>query len=287
MTADARQLDVHRAANRANWDARVPIHVASRTYDVVRYRTDPAHVSGVVAADAPHLGDLTGLRIAHVQCHIGTDTLSLARLGAAEVVGIDFSPASLAAAEELARDAAGGDRVRFEESSVDEIPALELGAFDLVYATVGVLCWHPSVADWTRTVTTLLGPGGRLYLRDGHPALQALDDEARDPALVTRYPYFETPEPLRWDEHVTYTDGDTEVTAPTTYQWNHGLAEIVQSVLDAGLTLTRLAEGRTLDWAFVPWMVDLGDGSGRTRWPDELVELLPLEFTLEAVRPGR
>jgi SAM-dependent methyltransferase len=285
MTSDARELDSHRDANRANWDARVPIHVASRTYDVDRFRADPAHLSGVVAADAPHLGDLSGSRIAHVQCHIGTDTLSLARLGAAEVVGIDFSPASLAAAEELARGAAGGERVRFVESSVDAIPTLDLGVFDLVYATVGVLCWHPSVADWTRTVATLLTPGGRLYLRDGHPALQALDDGVSHPALVTRYPYFETTEPLRWDEPATYTDGDAEVAAPTTYQWNHGLGEIVQSVLDAGLLLTRLAEGRTLDWAFVPWMVDLGDGSGRSRWPDELVELLPLEFTLEAVRP--
>jgi SAM-dependent methyltransferase len=277
-------LDPHLAANRANWDARTPIHVASRTYGVDRYLEVASHLSDVVTADAPHLGDLTGLRVAHVQCHIGTDTLSLARLGATEVVGIDFAPAAVAAARDLAAAAAGGDRVRIVEAPVHAIPELDLGVFDLVYASIGVLIWNPSVADWMRVVGALVAPGGRLYVRDAHPMLLGLAD-VDAPGLVPMYPYFEREEPLRWEEASTYTDGDAPVSAPVTYEWNHGLAEIVQGALDAGLQLTRLHEGRTLDWRFAPWFVSVGDGTDRWRLPDDLVDLLPLEFTLEARRP--
>ncbi len=42
------------------------------------------------------LGDISGKRALHLQCHIGTDTLSLARLRA-EVTGIDISEESLRA----------------------------------------------------------------------------------------------------------------------------------------------------------------------------------------------
>lgn len=282
--APSDELDPHLAANRANWDARTPIHVASEAYGRDRYLDAASHLSDVVTADAPHLGELAGLRVAHVQCHIGTDTLSLARLGAAEVVGIDFSPAAIEAARDLATRAPGGDRLSFVEAAVHRIPELDLGTFDLVYASVGVLIWNPSVAEWMRVVGSLVAPGGRLYVRDGHPMLLGLAD-VDEPGLVPMYPYFERDEPIRWEEASTYTDGETPVASPVTYEWNHGLAEIVQAALDVDLQLTRLHEGRTLDWRFAPWFVPLGDGTDRWRLPDDLVDLLPLEFTLEARRP--
>src|SRR5690242_21935658 len=83
--------------NRASWDERAPAHAASRDYAVDRFATDPGHLSEVVRFDLPLLGDIGGLRGVHLQCHIGTDTVSLARLGA-DMTGLDFSPASLAQA---------------------------------------------------------------------------------------------------------------------------------------------------------------------------------------------
>ncbi len=83
-----------RDANLANWNDRVPLHVEA--YDVERYVEDPGLLSKVVRDDLPvlsrHLphGSLEGLDVCHLQCHIGTDTLSLARAGA-RVVGVDFS----------------------------------------------------------------------------------------------------------------------------------------------------------------------------------------------------
>src|SRR5918997_2142566 len=85
------------AVNRANWDERAPAHAASPDYALHRFRDDPEHLSDVVRFDLPRLGDVRGLRGVHLQCHIGTDTLSLARLGAT-MTGLDFSAPALAEA---------------------------------------------------------------------------------------------------------------------------------------------------------------------------------------------
>jgi 2-polyprenyl-3-methyl-5-hydroxy-6-metoxy-1,4-benzoquinol methylase len=95
---------------RANWDDRVPAHVASADYDVRRFAEDPEFIFGVVRFDLPLLGDVAGLREVHLQCHIGTDTVSLARLGAS-MTGLDFSGPAVRAARELAA-ATGADANR-------------------------------------------------------------------------------------------------------------------------------------------------------------------------------
>ena len=78
----SRPVTDYRDVNRANWDERVPAHVASAFYGVPRFLAEPDYLSDVVQFDRPLLGDIAGLRGVHLQCHIGTDTLSLARLGA-------------------------------------------------------------------------------------------------------------------------------------------------------------------------------------------------------------
>ncbi|MET0955870.1 MAG: class I SAM-dependent methyltransferase, partial [Cryobacterium sp.] len=154
--------------NRANWDDRASVH-AARTglgYGVQRYVDDRALLSEVVRFDLDRLGDITGLRTVHLQCHIGTDTLSLARLGA-RVTGLDFSPVALAEARTLVAET--GDGVDFVESDVySALSVLEPASFDLVYTGIGALCWLPSIDRWAAVVAGLLAPGGRLFLREGH-----------------------------------------------------------------------------------------------------------------------
>ena len=71
----------YRTINRANWDERAPAHAASPDYGLPRFEA-PEFISDVVRFDLPRLGDIAGLRGVHLQCHIGTDTISLVRLGA-------------------------------------------------------------------------------------------------------------------------------------------------------------------------------------------------------------
>ncbi|MGH3709819.1 MAG: class I SAM-dependent methyltransferase [Pseudonocardiaceae bacterium] len=203
-----------------------------------RFIGDPEYLSGVVRFDRPRLGDLTGRRGVHLQCHIGTDTLSLTRLGA-RMTGLDFSSAALAHARRLAERA--GTDIDFHEAEVyDAIDALGAEAFDLVYTGVGALCWLPDVARWGRVVAELLRPGGRLFICEGHPMFWSLDETSD--VLTLRYPYFEHAEPVVSDEPGTYVQ--TEVVFPhgLSHSWNHGLGEIITAVLDAGMRLTQLVE---------------------------------------------
>jgi SAM-dependent methyltransferase len=273
--------DEYRGANYRNWESRVPIHAGSQTYDLDAYRAEPARLSQVVAFDAPRLGVLSGLDVVHLQCHIGTDTLSLARLGAKAVTGLDFSPSALAVARKLAADC--GTEISFVESEVyDAVEALAPARFDLVYTGVGALNWLPDIAAWAKVVARLLRPGGRLFLRDGHPMMWALDDEREDGLLMVIRPYFEGPA-QRWEDDTTYADRDAKVPEPLTYEWNHGLAEIVTAVLAAGLALTALVEHRVCAWQGNPALVRRPEGG----WvlPDR-PERLPLMYTLEARQPG-
>jgi SAM-dependent methyltransferase len=266
--------------NRASWDERAPAHAASRDYAVDQFASDPGHLSEVVRFDLPLLGDIGGRRGVHLQCHIGTDTVSLARLGA-DMTGLDFSPASLAQARRIAR-LAGAD-VRFVEAEVYDAPgALGPEPFDLVYTGIGALCWLPDIARWARVVAGLLRPGGRLFIREGHPVLWALDDPRPDGLLAVEYPYFERDEAMVFDEGGTYVETDAVFSHNRTHEWNHGLGEIVTALMAAGMDLTGLVEHDSVPWDALPGQMER-IGGGEWRLADRPWRL-PHTYTLQAVR---
>jgi len=266
--------------NRANWDEREPAHAASPDYAVERFASDPAHLSEVVRFDLPLLGDVGGLRGVHLQCHIGTDTISLARLGAS-MTGLDFSNASLTQARRIA-GLAGAD-VRFVQAEVyDALTVLEPASFDLVYTGIGALGWLPDIARWAAVVAGLLRPGGRLFIREGHPMLWALEDSRPDGLLVVEYPYFEREEPMVFDEGGTYVETDAVFTHNRTHEWNHGLGEIMTALMTAGMDVTGFAEHDSVPWEALPGQMER-IGGGEWRLADRPWRL-PHTYTLQAVR---
>src|SRR3954449_1818989 len=197
----------YRDVNRASWDERAPAHAASPGYSVQRFIDDPTFISDVVSFDVPRLGDIRGLRGVHLQCHIGTDTISLARLGA-RMTGLDFSAVALGEARRLA-SATGAD-VDFVESDLYAAPdVLERSAYDLVFTGIGALCWLPDIRRWAAVVSALLRPGGRLFIREGHPVLWSLDEKHTD-QLVIDFPYFERAEPMVFDDPGTYVETEVQ-----------------------------------------------------------------------------
>jgi SAM-dependent methyltransferase len=266
--------------NRANWNSRVPHHVAG--YPLDSFRSDPTYLSDVVRFDLPRLGDIAGLDVVHLQCHIGTDTVSLARLGA-RMTGLDFSAPALEQGRRLA--AAAGLDVEFVESDLYGAPeALGTACFDLVYTGIGALCWLPDVRRWAEVVASLLRPGGRLFIREGHPVLWSIADPRPDGLLVLEFPYFEQKEPLVWDGGGTYVETDVEFTNNTTHEWNHGLGEIVGAVLAAGLELFALEEHDTVPWNALPGQMH-DTGRGEFQLTDR-PERLPHTYTLQARKPA-
>ena len=192
--------------NRANWDDRAALHEAAG-YGIEELVEDPARITPEVAQERERLGDLAGLDVAHLQCHLGTDTVSLSRLGARRVVGVDLSPGSLRRARTIAERA--GAAIEFVEANVYDAREAVEGSFDLVYTSLGVLCWLPDVTAWARVIASLLRPGGRFMIRDDHPMFMTVGEDVSE-ALRIEQPYFQRRDPMTWDEPGSYVEAPAD-----------------------------------------------------------------------------
>ena len=273
------QLD-YLEVNRLSWDERAPAHAASPDYRVAHLVADPGALSDVVTFDLPRLGRLDGLDVVHLQCHIRTDTVSLARLGARSVTGLDLSPASLAEARRIASEC--GQEIRFVESEVYAAAAALGDTYDLVYTGVGALNWLPSVDRWAEAVAAVLRPGGRLFIREGHPMLYTLPDrdEYVGDDLRVEMPYFEVSEAFVSDDDGTYAATDQTFTHTLAVEWNHGIGDILGAVLRHGLRITAFEEHTSIPWIALPGAME-PVGGGEYALTDR-PERLPLSFTLQA-----
>ncbi|MBS1908081.1 MAG: class I SAM-dependent methyltransferase [Actinobacteria bacterium] len=266
-----------RDANRQNWDERAALHVEAYGLDAF---DDPAHLSDVARTDAAALAPflahgLDGLDVCHLQCHIGTDTLSLARLGA-RVTGVDFSRPALDAVAALA--ARLGLSATWVQTDVLDARAAVSGDFDLVYTSIGTITWLHDLDRWAAQIAGLLRPGGLFYIRDGHPVLSSLDETRDEPVL--RYPYFGDGSAQAWDEAGTYV-GDGTVAHTRTYEWPHPISEVMNALIATGLRILRMEEGRTLPWRFSPRMLEVDGGFA---WPEAERDLVPCTFTIIAAK---
>ena len=275
MTAD----EDWRAINRANWDERVAVHLKAPGYDLSTLRAGHGKLNVIEEAE---LGDVRGLRVLHLQCHFGADTLCLAQRGAT-VVGLDFSPAAIDAANALAVELGLTNRSRFVCADLYDAPSAipEPASFDLVYVTWGATCWLPDIRRWAEIVAGFLKPGGRLYYADGHPAALVLDDLVPQPDGMPGFfaPYFER-RPLTFDDPSDYADPAARLVNATNVSWLHPLSDIVCGLIDAGLSLDWLHEHANVPWRMFRILEQRDDGDWH--WPDR--PWLPLAVSLQASR---
>jgi SAM-dependent methyltransferase len=273
--------DEWRSANRANWDERVAVHLGAPAYEIESLRAGQGRLSPIEEAE---LGVVDGLRVLHLQCHFGRDSLILAGRGA-DVTGLDFSSPAIAAGSRLAAELGLAERCRFVEADLYDAPAAiaEPAAFDLVFVTWGALYWLPDIRRWAEIVAHFLKPGGALYLAEGHPAALVFDDEApgQDGRPGWFLPYF-SQGALVFDDPRDYADETARLTQARTYEWLHTLGAIVTALVDAGLNLQWLHEHDHVAWRMYQSLAKGHDGM--YRWPDK--PWLPLAFSLRAQRPG-
>ena len=264
------------AQNRLNWDDRAEIHLRD---EAGGYRIEAFLAGEDNLHDIEHdeIGDVAGLSIAHLQCHIGVDTLCLARRGAS-CVGLDSSPKAIAAAR-LLQQKTGLD-ARFVEGNVNDARQLIEGDFDMVYVTWGAIGWLPDIRRWAEVAASLLKPGGKLYLLEGHPSLMQIDETAGH--LRVGFDWRNDPDkPLTMSEETSYTGDTAKIAHPVTHEWLHPLSAVVNAMIDAGLTIERLNEHERLAWQFAPWMVPV---EGRRRmWvmPDGMPKM-PVAYSIQA-----
>jgi SAM-dependent methyltransferase len=223
-----------RTLNRARWDELAAIHGQDDVYDA------EALIAGgdtLGEEESAALGEVSGRDVLHIQCHIGHDTISLARRGA-NVTGVDFSAVALERARELARRC--GVAAAFVEGDSTDLPASLHDRFELAFASLGVLTWIEDLDAWMLSARSALREGGRLAVFDTHPLLDMI--ETVEP-LRLDLPYVGDG-PHAFDTPGSYAAPDARLAQPVAVNYAHSLGEIVSAAAGAGLRVERLVEHR-------------------------------------------
>jgi SAM-dependent methyltransferase len=251
-----------KAANRAHWDDKVPLHLGPRGYNLVGLRAGHGRFNAIEEAE---LWPVDGSRILHLQCHFGSDSLKLAQRGAT-VVGLDFSAAAINAARKLADELGLAGPARFVQADLYDAPAAipQAAAFDMVFVTWGAIVWLPDIYRWAEIVCHFLKPGGSLYLAEAHPVAMVFDDAAPLPDGRPGFfaPYFSRQAVVMQEAH-DYID--ETVANATTYTWVHPLGDIISGLLRVGMTLDWLHEHDGVTWHMFDALVRSADGLWRAR----------------------
>jgi ubiquinone/menaquinone biosynthesis C-methylase UbiE len=216
--------------NKELWNNKVPHHLASDFYDM------PAFLGGQTSLkhiELALLGDITGKRVLHLQCHFGQDSISLARMGA-QVTAVDFSEKAIEVANDLNQQT--GQDVRFICADIYSLPDVLDEQFDIVFTSYGTIGWLPDMDKWAQVVTHFMKPGGTFIFVEFHPVVWMLDDAMQ----AITYRYFKD-EPIIEVTEGTYADPNAQL-KDESISWNHGLAEVVSALLKQGLSMEQFEE---------------------------------------------
>ncbi len=216
--------------NKDAWNEKVAVHIASDFYDVAGFMKGNTSLKEIELA---LLGDVKDLKILHMQCHFGQDTISLARMGA-EVTGVDFSEAAIKAANEL--NTKCGTNAKFICADIYSLPEHLNQSFDLIFTSYGTIGWLPNIDEWAKVVAHFLKPGGKFVFVEFHPVIWMYDNDFKD---VT-YNYFKS-DPIIETENGTYANTEADIST-TTISWNHSISSVVNNLIAQKLVINTLNE---------------------------------------------
>lgn len=257
--------------NKDTWNKKVAIHAKSDFYDVEGFLKGKSSLNSY---ELEELGDVNGKSLLHLQCHFGQDTLSWSRLGA-KCTGIDLSDEGINEAKRL-NDQLGLDAT-FIESNLYEVPKKVKGEFDVVFTSYGVVGWLPDLKTWGEIIASKLKKRGVFYMIEFHPIVWMFDFLQTPPKLT--YPYLKG-EAIYEEYKGTYTNGDADIISKE-YGWNHGLGEVVTSLVNAGLEVEFLHEFEKSPYNSFPEMDETEDGMFVLK---EEQRMIPLLYSIRATK---
>ncbi len=235
------------------------------------------------------LGDLAGRRVVHLQCNSGQDSLCVSRLGAAEVVGVDFSDEAIGFARRLSEDS--GIPARFELGEVVRWMSTTEERFDVAFASYGVTVWIKDLDAWARGVARILRPGGRFVYVEFHPLAWSLG-AALD--LCDGDDYFQSApfiEPVgdyvadSGDGLSAQGSGPAGTNDIPAVCWQHSQGELLTALAGAGLRIEVLHEyPHSNGCRLQPGLVESGADDRRWRLPEGKARV-PLMFGLVVTKP--
>lgn len=214
--------------NKNSWNNRTAVHLESEFYDVKSFLEGKSSLNSI---ELDLLGNIEGKSVLHLQCHFGQDTISLSRLGA-KAVGVDLSDKAIEAAKDLAeKDNADA---RFICSDIYELPNHLDEKFDIVFTSYGTIGWLPDLDRWAKIVSHFLNPGGKFIIVEFHPLVWMFDDDFQQ----IEYTYLKSDAIETTEE--TYTENADQ--KDEFISWNHGLGEVINSLISNGLEINSVDE---------------------------------------------
>lgn len=222
--------------NRKSWNNRTETHVKSAFYDVAGFMKGRSSLNKI---ELDLLGDVSGKKILHLQCHFGQDSISLGRLGA-EVVGVDLSDKAIENAKTLALKEKV--KVSFICCDVYELPKYLTETFDIVFTSYGTISWLPDLDKWAGIINRFLKPDGEFVFAEFHPVVWMFDNDFEK----IGYNYFNDGAIVEL-ETGTYADRSASITQEYVC-WNHSLDEVLGSLIKNGMEIISFKE-----WNYSPY----------------------------------
>ncbi len=253
--------------NKASWNKRTPVHVGSEFYNNQAFIAGKSSLNSI---ELDLLGDLSGKKILHLQCHFGQDSISLSRMGA-EVTGVDLSDQSIETAQNLAKRT--GQSTKFICADVYDLPNHLDEKFDIVFTSYGTITWLPNLDKWANVIQHFLKPCGQFVFTEFHPVVWMFDDDF----TKVGYNYFNDG-PIIETEEGTYADPDADLKMEYV-TWNHGMSEVITSLIEAGLTIKEMLEFDYSPYNCVRHMEEFEIGKYRIK---HLGNNIPLVYSLRA-----
>ena len=267
-------MDRHTKANLKVWNSLVGINLKSKLYDLDGFKSGKSSLPSIQVKEIAR--EIIGKSVLHLQCHFGMDTLSLARLGAKKVTGVDFSPVAISKARELARELGLEKKARFVCSDVYNLQNTIATKFDFIYTGGGALFWLKDLDRWGEIIAGLLRPKGLFYIMEYHPFSNTFDEDAIEPRF--RYPYFHGSRAIVNKFHGTYSEPDSDFEGEE-HNWGFGMGELLGSLINAGLRVRYLHEFTTVGYKRFPFLKREKDN--RWGWKNPKITV-PLEFSVLA-----
>ncbi len=260
------QID-YLSRNKASWNKRTPVHVDSEFYNNQAFIAGKSSLNSI---ELDLLGDLSGKKILHLQCHFGQDSISLSRMGA-EVTGIDLSDQSIETARDLADRTS--QSTKFICTDVYDLPNHLDEKFDIVFTSYGTITWLPNLDKWANVIQHFLKPCGQFVFTEFHPVVWMFDDDF----TKVGYNYFNNG-PIIETEEGTYADPDADLKMEYV-TWNHGMSEVITSLIEVGLTIQEMLEFDYSPYNCVRHMEEFETGKYRIK---HLGNNIPLVYSLRA-----
>ncbi|PZR12218.1 MAG: SAM-dependent methyltransferase [Flavobacterium psychrophilum] len=265
MNAEDNYLEI----NRDSWNTRTEAHINSDFYNLDAFLKGKSSLNDI---ELNLLGDLTGKSALHLQCHFGQDSISLSRLGA-EVVGVDLSDVAIDRARELAKQS--NVSTTFICSDVYDLPNHLDRQFDIVFTSYGTIGWLPDLDQWAKVISKFLKPGGRFVFVEFHPVVWMYDSQFEK----IEYRYFNSGAIIE-TEKGTYADKEAELEVKT-IGWNHGLGEVISSLIKNGLGISYFEEFDYSPYNNFNHSVESEPGKFRI---SHLADKIPMVYALSAIK---